>query len=100
MLAVILVSLLALVSAARPFDAILGGDPKTWSPTIEHNETEMPDKCTACKTIVSFIENQQKICTVVPKNMEAICNDLVKEYTPDVICGKLCAKKWTYTINL
>ena len=100
MFAIVLVSLLALVSAARPLDVLIGGDPRTWSPALEHNETEMPDKCTACKTIVSFIENQQKICTVVPKNMEAICDELVKEYPPDVVCAKLCAKKWTYIINL
>lgn len=84
---------LAICSAtARP----LGSDPLTWTPHL-NNET---DRCTACNIIVGFVENTQKICTVVPKNMEAICEQLVHEYTPEVICKDLCVRINTYEINL
>ena len=83
---------LAVTGSTRP----LGADPRTWS----HNETDAPDKCLACKTIVNFIENQQKICTVVPKNMEAVCEQLIHEYPPDVICKDFCVKTKTYEIHV
>jgi hypothetical protein len=78
----------------------LGADPSTWSPKVNETETGTPDKCLACKTIVNFIENQQKICTVVPKNMEAVCEQLVHEYPPNVVCNDLCVKTKTYEIHL
>lgn len=98
MLLLVALTVLALTASAstRP----LGADPRTWSPKPNETEAETVDKCLACKTIVNFIENQQKICTVVPKNMEAACQQLVHEYTPDVICKDLCVKTKTYEIHL
>jgi len=93
---VALVAFLALSAAsARP----LGSDPRTWSQQVQ-NETETPDKCTACKVIVGFVENTQKICTVVPKSMEALCEQLVQQYPPDVLCKDLCVKTKTYEIHV
>ena len=92
MIFAVLISLLALTATARP----LGSDPRTWTPQVQ-NET---DRCTACNIIVGFVENTQKICTVVPKNMEALCEQLVHEYTPEVICKDLCVRINTYEINL
>lgn len=89
-----LVAFLALsAAAARP----LGSDPRTWTPQV-HNETV--DKCAACKVIVGFVENTQKICTVVPKNMEAVCAELVQQYPPEVLCSDFCAKTNTYEIEV
>jgi hypothetical protein len=96
MLALVVVAFLALTASARS----LGGDARTWSPKVNETATETVDKCVACKTIVNFIENQQKICTVVPKNLAATCEQLIREYPPDVICKNLCVKTKTYEIHL
>ena len=93
---VVFLALTATSSAGRLF----GKDPKTWSPKVLANETDEIDKCTACKVIIGFIENTQKICTVVPKSLEQICEDLVQEYPPDVLCQKFCVTTNTYEINL
>ena len=96
MILAVLVAFLALVNA-RPL--LIGSDPATWSPKVV-NETEVVNKCNACKVIVGFVENTQKICTVVPKSLEEICNQIVQDYPPDVLCKDLCNKTTTYEITL
>ena len=92
-----LAALIATAAIARPIN--IGSDPHTWSPKMEpeQNETETVDKCNACKMIVSYIEYQQKVCTVVPDNYKAICDGLVKEFPPYVICQEFCN---TYIIDI
>ena len=87
---VVFLAITATSSAARLF----GKDPKTWSPKVIPNETEEVDKCAACKVIVGFIENTQNICSVVPKSLEPICEELVKEYPPEVLCEDLCPREY------
>ena len=95
MILTLFVSFLALVNA-RP---LIGSDPLTWTPRV-HNETEEVNKCAACKVMVNFVENTQKICTVVPKNLEEFCNQIVQQYPPDVLCKDLCVKTNIYEITL
>jgi len=94
-------SIMVAAAIARPVSTSnLGKDPRTWTPKIEpkQNATETVDKCNACTIIVSFIENQQQICTVVPDKYKAICAQLVQEFPADVICKDFCEK--TYIIEI
>jgi hypothetical protein len=99
MMLTLFVAFLAL-SVSSASSRLIGSDPLTWSPRVVPNKTETPDKCSACRVMVNFVENTQKIYTVVPKNLETLCNEIVQQYPPDVLCNDLCTKTTTYEITL
>ena len=77
------------------FGQRLGGDPKTWSPSIKRLS------CDQCVTVVNRTETSlsSQACISLPNDEKTVCRDLVSlaldMFSPETVCQEIgyCPKK-------